>query len=62
MFRVSATTAGPLFASVAMVMFSLNDVAMKVLSRVLSQILLKFEFGDRLDTITLQAPQIAETR
>ncbi|AGI67053.1 putative drug/metabolite superfamily transporter [Octadecabacter antarcticus 307] len=32
MFRVSATAAGPLFASVAMVMFSLNDVAMKVLS------------------------------
>jgi len=32
MFRVSATAASPLFASVAMVMFSLNDVAMKVLS------------------------------
>jgi hypothetical protein len=30
--------------------------------RVLSQILLKFECGDRLDTITLRAPQIAETR
>jgi hypothetical protein len=29
---------------------------------VLSQILLKFECGDRLDTITLRAPQIAETR
>jgi hypothetical protein len=29
---------------------------------VLSQILLKFECGDRLDTITLRAQQIAETR
>jgi drug/metabolite transporter (DMT)-like permease len=32
MFKVSATVIGPLFASMAMVMFSLNDVAMKVLS------------------------------
>jgi hypothetical protein len=29
---------------------------------VLSQILLRFKCGDRLDTITLRAPQIAETR
>ena len=32
MFRVTIMSAGPLFAGMAMVMFSLNDVAMKVLS------------------------------
>jgi len=32
MFRLSATVISPVFASLALVMFSLNDVAMKVLS------------------------------
>jgi hypothetical protein len=37
-------------------------VCMTAVEEVLSQILLKFECGDQLDTITLRAPQIAETR